>query len=237
VNYAETYKHSETTCRKMSEKRIGKPTWNKGLTANEDSRILAGENSPSYGKVYQTKQTHPEWAAKIKKSTKGKINLGDTNAMTRPDVQAKMSASRKKRLANDPELCQRISAYVKAAWADGKFDGVRVGQCKWFTYVKQDGTSVKLQGTWELAFAKWMDENNVKFVAHRTWVPYKDEQGNVHLYYPDFYVETWGEWVDVKNDYHWGLQKDKFDCIRRSNPSMRIRVILKKELEELGVSL
>jgi len=32
----------------MSNKMKGKPAWNKGLTAEEDSRILAGEDSPSY---------------------------------------------------------------------------------------------------------------------------------------------------------------------------------------------
>ena len=88
-----------------------------------------------------------------------------------------------------------------------------------------------------MAFAKWMDENDIKFVSHRGWIPYKDEQGNDRLYYPDFLVESWDEWVDVKNDYHWGLQKGKFDCIRRSNPEMKLRVILKDELQKLGVDI
>ena len=212
-------------------------TCSKKCRNRRDSRLYAGEGNPAYGKVYQTKESNPEWAGNIKKATEGKINLGDNNGMKQAAVRTRMSASRRKRLADDPELRRKIAENTHQAWVDGKFEGVAVGQCKWYPYTKKDGTVINLQGTWELAFAKWMDENDIQFITHRSWIPYKDKQGNDRLYYPDFYVETWGEWVDVKNDYHWGLQKDKFDCIRRSNPKMKLRVILKDELQKLGVIL
>ena len=51
---------------------------------------LRGSNHPCYGKTGVTKKTHPEWAAQISKTCKEKgINVGDKNAMKRPEVAKK----------------------------------------------------------------------------------------------------------------------------------------------------
>lgn len=202
-----------------------------------DSRVFLGEGNPAYGKTYRTKTTHPGWAAKIQQSTKGKINIGEKNGMKRLEVRQRMSATRSKRLANDPELTKIISENTKKAWADGKFDGVRVGQCKWFAYTKLDGTIIKLQGIWELQFAKWMDENKLKFKTHRGKIPYLDKCGNKHSYYPDFFVYDWDSWVDIKNDYHYEIQKEKFECIIESNPNINLKILTDYDLKKLGVNL
>lgn len=193
-----------------------------------------GHGNPAFGKVYQTKEMHPEWALNISKASKGKINIGDANGMKNADAKAKLSKTRKEMMQN-PEVRKNLAEKSRQAWADGKFDGVRVGQCQWFTYTKKDGSVIKLQGTWELAFAKWADNKELKFDTHKGRIEYKDEIGNIKSYYPDFYFYDWNCWVDIKNDYHFNLQKEKFEQIKKSNPEKVIKIILKKELISLGV--
>lgn len=41
--------------------------------------------------------------------------------------------------------------------------------------------------------------------------------------------------MDIKNDYHYGLQKDKFKRIALSNPNLEIRILKKEDLVEMGV--
>lgn len=235
-HYTETYTHSDETRDKISAAKIGHVPWNKGLTAKEDQRILSGEYSPAFGNPTCTKNKNPQWAENIKIATKGKINLGDKNAMKRPEVREKMSLTRKKVL-QDPAKRKQLSETVRKAWADGKFDNVRVGQCKWYSHQKPDGSIVKVQGTWERAFAEWADGHGLIYTCHRGRLAYKDELGKQRSYYPDFYVNDWGCWVDVKNDYHIALQKDKFEAIRKCNPDQEVRIIDKRQMMTLGIRI
>lgn len=70
-----------------------------------------------------------------------------------------------------------IAEKTRIAWAEGKFDGVKVGRCKWYKYVKRDSSQIKVQGTWELAFVKWADEQGLKFDTHQGKLSYQDENG------------------------------------------------------------
>lgn len=100
----------------------------------------------------------------------------------------------------------------------------------------KDGTTVKAQGTWERAYIQHLDENDVKFKCHRGRIPYVID-GEEHSYYPDFYLIDEDTYVDVKNAYHWSLQEDKFKAIRKSNPDLKLRILFKEDLENMGVIL
>jgi len=191
-----------------------------------------GEGNPAFGKSYRTKATHPDWARNIREGSKG-INSGDSNAMKRPEVRLKMSQSRSAMLA-DEGVRNKIAEATRKAWADGKFDGVRVGQCKWYDHIKPDGSIVKLQGTWELAFAKWADQTNLEYTAHRGRINYVLD-GKKHSYYPDFYVEQWQCWVEIKNEYHYSIQKNKFDTLLKDG--VNVKILMKKDLLSLGVTI
>lgn len=155
-----------------------------------------GKNNPAYNKTYRTKITHPEWAAKIRKSTKG-INRGDKNGMKNPTTRAKMSKTRREKVTSDPQYRKMLSEHMTKAWKNGKYDHVNVGKCKWYSYTKKDGSTCKLQGTWELKYAKWLDEHDVQFIAHRGRISYV-LNGNDRAYYPDFYLVNDNLYVDVK---------------------------------------
>ena len=54
---------------------------------------------------------------------------------------------------------------------------------------------------------------------------------------PDFFIEEWDCYVDIKSDYFWELQKDKFDCIFKSNPNLKLKILKKDDLVNLGVEI
>jgi hypothetical protein len=171
---------------------------------------------------------NPEWITNNSNSKKNKINLGDSNGMKKIESRKKASESRKKIMT--PDFKQKISEYTSKAWKDGKFDNVKVGMCKWFEYSHSNGIEYKVQGTWELEFIKWLDVNNISFVCHRDRIPYILE-GKNKMYYPDFYIHSWNCYVDIKNEYHYNLQKNKFEALKEQG--INIKIILKDELEKL----
>lgn len=174
-------------------------------------------------------ENDPEWKVRNSKSKKGIINLGKNNGMKNPEVAKKVSETRKK-LLSDPTERLKISKATSKAWADGKYENVNVGISRWYDYKHSDGTVYKVQGTWELAFIQWLDENDMKFKCHRGRISYQ-LNGTEKNYYPDFWVDEWNCWVDIKNKYHYSLQESKFKALE--DAGHKIKLIFKQELEQL----
>lgn len=193
-----------------------------------------GENSTSFGKTYRTKETHPEWAKKVSDTHKLRRTLVDNNPMKNPDIAKKASETRKK-LLQDPAKRKIIADAMRKAWADGKFANVNVGKCKWFSFTKRNGEICKVQGKWELAYAKWLDENHINFKTHIGRFQYAFDDGTIRNYYPDFYLVDDDRYVEIKNAYHHSINKNKIDAVRSMNPNVRIDLLFKDDLVELGV--
>jgi len=157
------------------------------------------------------------------------------NPMKRPEIRAKVSKTRKEKFANDPEFKEMIAECTRQAWADGKYDDVPVGKCKWYDHVKPSGEIVKLQGTWEVAVARYFDANEIDYVAHRGRFSYVTPDGAKRSYLPDFFLPLTNEHVDVKGAFWSFEQRDKLDHIRNSNPSMKLVIYDKKKLEDLNI--
>ena len=62
---------------------------------------------------------------------------------------------------------------------------------------------VKLNGTWELDVAKYLDENNIKWERPSIGFEY-EWNGGTHTYYPDFYLPEFDKYIEVK-----GLKRDR----------------------------
>jgi hypothetical protein len=154
--------------------------------------------------------------------------------MRNPEIAAKVSVSRSKRFRTDEAFRKQTSESTRKAWRDGKFEGTRVGKCKWHDFTRSDGTACKLQGTWELGYAKWLDNQGTRFIAHRGRIAYIDSTGAVRSYYPDFYLPDTDVYVDVKNEFHFHLNEEKWEQIRKSNPDIKIILLFKEDLQKLG---
>lgn len=113
------------------------------------------------------------------------------NPMKDCATRKKASFSAKKRF-EDPMERERNRNSALKRWADGVYDGVRVGQCHWHELTLRDGSTVKLQGTWELKYARWLDSKGIAFEAHRGRIPYTDDSG-----------------VQIRTDRDWEEQKGR----------------------------
>lgn len=196
-------------------------------------------NSPQY-KINMSKAIqkmlieNPDFGQNVSRGLrKSGANIGDKNGMKQLEARQKVSRARKI-MFQDSKVRAHYSKKVREAWARGDFDGVRVGQCKWHDYLHSDGEIYKVQGTWELAFIEWIDKNNLEFKCHRGRIPYV-LNGVDKNFYPDFWINKWDSYVDVKCPHFY--VKEKFDAIRESNPDIEVKVLFKDDLVKLGVNL
>lgn len=206
---------------------------------NEDYKLrFAGDKNPAYGKVYRTKESHPDWAAAISKgSIAAGVNVGEKNAMKRPDVAARMSRTRRDRVTSDPAYREAVRKRALQNWADGKYDSAKTGKCKWYLHTKPDGSTCKLQGTWEVVYARYLDSQNTEYEAHKGRISYVDDSGIQRSYYPDFYLPTTMSYHDVKGEFWDDTQRVKIDLIKRSNPDMKLSLINKSVFTSFGIDI
>lgn len=106
-----------------------------------------------------------------------------------------ISKSRKELLLKNPNLCANYynRGYVK-------------------TYKYKDAI---LQGTWELRFAIWCDNHNIKWAKNKESFDYI-YKGQKHKYFPDFYLPVLDIYIEIKgykierDDFKWSqFPKDK----------------------------
>ena len=71
---------------------------------------------------------------------------------------------------------------------------------------------ILLDSSWELELAKRLDELEVKWVRPDP-IPWIDEEGVTHNYFPDFYLEDYDLYLDPKNPHAIKVQKKKLDRI------------------------
>lgn len=108
------------------------------------------------------------------------------------------------------------------------------GKCKWFSFFKKNGEEIKLQGTWEVRFAKVLeliDENWIKIgVGHKGHsFMWKDDNDKEHFYTPDFYSPKLNKYFEVKG-YWWGHDKLKMEKVISQNNQVKIEIVMKNEL-------
>lgn len=164
---------------------------------------------------------------------KNKRNCGDLNGMKKTEAREKVSKSRIERFKN-PEERKKCAISTAKAWADGKFEGVKTGRCKWYKYQHSNGQTYKVQGTWELSFIKWLDKHNFSFKCHKGRISYF-YNGIERSYYPDFWIDNWNCYVDTKCDQFYNEEKMK--AIQESNPQLTFKTLLSEDLKKLGVIL
>lgn len=85
-------------------------------------------------------------------------------------------------------------------------------------YKRYQYKDITMDSSWEVELAKWMDENNIKWIRSRKiCLFWKDETGGLRRYYPDFYLPDYNVYLDPKNKYLQEKDKFKLDNIRSQN--------------------
>lgn len=86
---------------------------------------------------------------------------------------------------------------------------------------------VLLDSSWELALAKRLDELGIKWVRPEP-IPWVDDEGLIHNYFPDFYLEEYDLFLDPKNPVVIKLQQQKIDILLKQYKN----IVILKSLEE-----
>lgn len=105
----------------------------------------------------------------------------------------------------------------------------------WYNYIDNFGIKHRLQGSYELALAKKLDEMNVKFISHPKGIKYI-RNNKLTYYFPDFYIPSKNLYVDTKSYYFLNLSGDKFKLFREQNPNINLVILTENLLECYGIT-
>lgn len=101
---------------------------------------------------------------------------------------------------------------------------------------------VKVQGTYELKYAEYLNENTIKWIRSKTInLKYKlHEEDYIHTYYPDFYLPDNSEYIEIKGWWWKSLDgrvddKRKMRKVYEQNPDKIIKILEKNDLLILGI--
>ena len=103
------------------------------------------------------------------------------------------------------------------------------GRAKWYDVAGQ-----RVQGTWERDIALKLEELKIKWVklkTNRDTLTYV-MQGKLRSYTPDFYLEDYGVYLEVKG-FWWGNDKEKMRIVLETYPDKNIVIIEKEQYDKI----
>lgn len=79
---------------------------------------------------------------------------------------------------------------------------------------------ILLDSTWEVELAKRLDHLSIKWIRPHP-LKWKDENGILRNYFPDFYLPEFDMYLDPKNSYAYRVQKKKIDILTKLYPNIK----------------
>jgi len=105
----------------------------------------------------------------------------------------------------------------------------KAGRCKKYVHTSPIAGIIHLDGTWELAVAKWLDSKQYNWKRNTKRFQYINLKNSISHYTPDFWVEELGGYLEVKG-YETALDRCKW-----SQFTEPLLIWKNKELKEHGV--
>lgn len=109
--------------------------------------------------------------------------------------------------------------------------GGTIGSLK-YNFKKKDSSVVKLQSSYELRYAQFLEDNDVKWIRPSKGIPWIDDNQVSHKYYPDFYLIDYDVYVDPKNDFLIEKDKRKIELVCKQN-NIFVKILSVEELNWL----
>lgn len=143
------------------------------------------------------------------------IKKGQKNLKPNPSDPEKMRIKREK-----------ISNNMKARYASGW--ECSAGRCKKYEYISSVAGIIKVDGSWELIFCRYADKQKLRWRRNNKRFPYIRPDGKISTYLPDFYVEDWNSYIEIKG-YETDLDRAKWEQFPE-----KLMILRKKEIGELA---
>lgn len=122
------------------------------------------------------------------------------------------------------EECKRKSFSITAKKSN--LGGNHNRKANW--YQSQSAGKVWLESSYEVEVAKELDKNGVNWLRPK-YLPYKDEYGVSRKYYGDFYLNDYDVYLDPKNSYLIGKDREKIERVKTQN-NVKIFILTREEL-------
>lgn len=189
-------------------------------------RDLDIDTSHFTGKLWskgKTKDTHPS-LQKSGETYKSRLNEGKFKPSF---LGRKLTKEHKEAISKSHKESSNFNGLVKTK--------------TYSVYSPYVGDIVTVQGTWEKKYAEFLNAKNIPWTKSRTikfnWT---DDQGINRIYYPDFYLPETDEYIEIKGfmwkDESKGIDdKRKMELVSEQNSDKKIIVIMKEQLNALGV--
>jgi hypothetical protein len=171
-------------------KRIGigaKNAW------NEYSEIERQDRSNKIGRGLKQLYAGPQGAMLNKEKSRRALDLWANESWAEEQIEKIGEGARKRRGKPVPrEHVEKRAAGLRLAYAEGRHPGA--GPNGWHY---QEYGGLVMHGSYEVAFAKWCDENKIKWrYQPRRFVLVKNG-----TYRPDFYLPKYNLWIETKGAY------------------------------------
>jgi hypothetical protein len=147
--------------------------------------------------------------------------ISDSVSISKKNGKGKLTVDGKKRLADSART--NINKRYENGWSP------KAGRCKKYKYISPIAGEVSLDGKWELAVAKWLDQNNFLWKRNTIRFQYINLKNKISYYTPDFWVEELGGYLEIKG-YETELDRCKWSQFNEC-----LVVWKKKELKHQGV--
>jgi hypothetical protein len=176
--------------------------------------------------MHESKKGKPSWNAGLSASTDERVARSRETLMKRVEsgefmkdrVGVPLKDSTKEKLS------EARSRFLNER-GNGGFKDV-----KWFKATDSFGNDCSLRGSWERDVAAWLDKQGVQW-TRKHYVKYLDESVN-RTYSPDFFIPSDNTIIEVKGHYS-DKDKRKMQLVQEQHPELVVKMIMKKEFEQL----
>lgn len=179
-------------------------------------RLCAKNPNKTVSPLVKWKKEHPDLSSDATK--RGSFKPGST-----PYTKGKPGTFKGKTHSVETKLimCQQKNALYQSGWEP------TCGRCKKYDYESSIAGKIKVDGTWELKVAKYLDFIGVEWNRNKKRFSYLKKDGRLSTYQPDFYIKTWGTFLEVKG-YETELDKLKWSQFKEP-----LIIWKRKEIENL----
>ena len=129
--------------------------------------------------------------------------------------------------SHSEETKRKMSEIIKERYANGW--ECTAGRCKKYSYSSPIAGDIKVDGSWELTFCKYADVMKLNWKRNTKRFPYIKPDGKQSTYLPDFFVEDWNSYVEVKG-YETDLDAAKWNQFPKD---LSLKVLRRKEIRQL----